>query len=1433
MAIDVLYRGRTEHTVYTEWQTKQLIETLLRCNANPEAMQVVNMPPGFISSELKLKVLLANNNIPEAFHHARVHMDDEGRPLLERFFRHCIMENKFSVLATLCLRDNEEQLVYRQLRQCKTRTTDCIQLILLLKRCKYIDAVSFMDEVAAEREQSDETSSILTAYRTTMAPVTQSIAGTYFRIRDKLNGNQLTNSSPEPFSCQLAKQHATGQMGNIFQSSALSAHWATRYPNEQMSVRLDGRNMPFLRTASQAVREIPQRRRYVRPTPLQCAEKRLYPSSTPEVLGPKSKRRRLLNENETNPNFTNLSQEASDMPNEAHSMNLDLHGLRLANDLLHPPNCLLPKSNAESATSVTQEQRPTILKRRLSRRQSLQRPSFSFLPPIPLEQAMQDVEMMEMDEEEQTVSDLDGDEIFVEIEQQLDSNNTRPEAEQEQQQNNISDTESEYMSPLASANASFASFSGCHREQQEQQLEQQQQQQQETPRSYTMAPPTGPQPRSSLSSGFGSFATVQTGSTAGSLQLNAFQPPVCSSKMFESTSRVVSSIHQVKISERTTICGEMDEPSSSATGWSMPSALGQTVNIGSSADKQVLQMLDTTLGMSSYDMTAMDAVAEQETEKVGQIEPEPEPETVTVPDSESDAEPELELELEPEAESDAEPELDLESEAESELELDLEEELEPEAESIQPRNQASPVAYIDLIDDEDEAEAEAEVEAGVKAEAEAEDEAEPEAEPEDEAEDEAEPEAEAELEAELEAEAEDEAEPEAEAEDEAEAEGDDVEGDEEELEVGHEELAPSQPHESRADEEENARVDVEQQEQCTSSSFDQTTIPLSFNRGSPSYSVSSELSDLSSPRTDAPVYSIVVESTNSISDSRSPASHTPNSFLPSDTNVSQNSSPRAHGVGGEGGSNRSLYRANSLETVDDLDTTKGSLEEDDDVDEEDECVIALDGTEVRGYVARAEPVAACNSAELFAFKQQDETEQQANQAPCPSLVATANSDSVMAYTINLDSVDSVEVQPAVATVTTIVGSSKESVATVAFSEHKDQQDKQDQQQKQELEPELPMNVDEEDEAPGTSEQAVAPTQSAMDAVDSITINLDSDMDSSPSVLVLSDQKEMDVEMEDKSEEKKPPETETKEQDQPLEIQQAIRVDNATEPINLDSDKESEDEKEALDISMPPLTRTRRIRRSLSGTPPVPERSVRLRSDDNLRSVSSTRSTPSPSLTRRRLRLRSASNYGMVAEGQLPEVDVETSRSTTDSPDPTKHPLTKRRILRGSSLPPISSVPVSTPKRRRKLLPRPLEVIDESAEAQTSTTPRTRSRRQLGQSTASGTPVQNVDSGTPRRKLRSNSEPPSPLAIVAPAKGRRRLKPSTEEPPQDVAPRNLRTRRSTVEADAEQPAASSSLRSTGKYSTCLTFACLDQLKAYTLFTVSDSSVPLKKRGRSKK
>lgn len=1369
-------------------------------------MQVLQHPPGHIPSQLQLEVLLANNNIPEAFHHARLYEDETGRPLLEHFFRHCISARKFNVLGSLCLREEEEQLVYRLLRQCKTRKADCVQLILLLKRCKYIEAVSFMDEVAAERSQagmdSDDPSTILSAYRHTMAPVNQSIAGKYFRIRNNLNGAQLRNMAPEPFSCQLAKQSASGTLGGIFQSSALSAHWATRYAHEPRM--LQGPNMPFLRNAAvQGAGAIlpSSQRRIVRPTPYQHAEKRALERERELEEGREvslSKRRRLLPGGEQFTqdvgNFVQrmqqLKQADRERQQELERQQEQQRDQEQVLALMKPPEYLQRGERERTGVGAgagVGVVPPAILRRRASAAEAVQRRSrYSFMAPIPLggcrqEEVQEEEQLQEQVEQEQMELD-EGHQIQAEEQkrkqQESDQEQDSQQEEEEDtdeiiveiQHGNSSQTEEdsnsdeEYMSPLASANTSLVQ----------------------------MAPPTGPQPRNSLqqqgSSGFGSFASsIQSGSTRGSL----FVPPVCSSKMHVQEVQQQQSSTVVRISERTTICGDLNESSLAATAtsslWAMPS-----VSLGT--PRQPLQRLDTTLGMSSYDVTEAGAGAAA---AVAQV----------------------------------------------------------------------PTEYIEL--DEDEVQ----------------------------------------------------------------------------------------------EREQHRELRRRRRSSCSGSDEDVEVPMVGMDYQPSSYSVSSELSGSGSPAAhDEPVYSIVVESTTSINTSRSPTSHTPTSFMPSDTNVSLNSSPRATGTDGGGGpggatgnaadgSNRSIYRANSLETVDDLDTTKGSLEEDDDIDmlDEDECVIALDGTEVRGYVARPEPIAgACSSAELFSFKKDEAEEGTAEHMPCPSQGATlgANSDSAMGYTINLDSIES---------------AGNESVATV----HKHQEAvEQEQQQEGEGEQHIeqvsgehnaarPVEdvIDTIEESPTDqvilveSDCELVDTTAHESDVEIVEQSVFSDADSQNIlVLTVSDNEEEEVvevteegnkaqqeeqqrqeeikqqeekrlgeeqrklelekllqeekrlqeekqlqeekrlqeekqrleeekqRLEEEKQRLEEDEKQRQEEKQRLEEEEKQRLEEEKrleEKQRLEKQRLEEEEKQRLEeeklrlkekqeeakelqeneqqmeidveqedkeeeklqqslqkqrkqkkpveveeepaaSSKHPVVRILRTRHNATPTSsPVPERSAsaigfespasspapspstspvfqmrrRLRSSDRQQSASPAtleRGTPSPATVSTAATRRAQRQRRLRSDDSVASVDSQAELA--------------KRVLRAGSMPAMSSVPVSTPKRRTRLLPKPLEVIQETGEA--SLMPRTRSRTQLNQS------IVDVDVDTPKRKLRSTSEPPREAAVTAPTvaapkptRPKRTRKssvassvastdgPPTEDSPQ---PRVLRSRRSTVEEPQASP-----------------------------------------------
>ncbi|XP_017852451.2 protein ELYS homolog [Drosophila busckii] len=1329
---------------FNDWQIKLLVETLLSQGAQKEAMRLLDLP-----TQLHFQVLLANDSIPEAFRFARVNDEASESSLLESFFKHCIQNNKFRVLANLCLNESEEQLLFRMLRGCASAHTDSVQLILLLMRYKYIDAVTFMNEVAEERQNmdgSDET--ILSAYRTTMAPLTQSIAGTYFRVRDQLEGEQLSNPSPVPLSSQLARESANGQVPNIFQSSALSAHWATNpMLASDSSTSLNSRNMPFLRNPLPSSVDAPPRSRVVHPMRYQAVEKRLLSlDEQQQQLQPQPKRPRLLLGEQMEEAVQGLVQRTRELKKEEQLKEQLPSSAQIA-ALIQVPNAWL-KEQAQTPPQAPPSPAPApppphpILKHRstLTRRltgsrattfsERVSQSRFVFNEPLillPNPNTEREPSPMELgsDQEDQVIEvddddDDESDEIIVEIEQQpvictpsptptpspnADSQppiDSAPVAPHNSSSDSDSVSDSEYLSPLASANVSLA-------EQQQQLQEQNPPIELEQVQQRLMAPPTGPQPRSSLqSSGFGSFATIQnTNTVSQQLSEREFVPPVCSSKMCEVTSsqqQFSSASSSIRISERTTISGEMERSDSTWQSMRLPT-LTRMPNPERISDRSTIcgessdsfwqsmrmptltrmptliprpgyippqhQLLDTTLGMSSYDVTALSPPAETQQEQEQEQEPEPEPE----------------------------------------------EEL---------------MEYIDLADDDEPEEVEVE----------------------------------------------------------------ELEEQEQEEDIGV--------------------------EQSSSSSSEEANVPeLTFGRTSPSYSLSSDLSDL--PRPDVPVYSIVVESTNSITNSRSPTSHTPTSFLPSDTNVSQNSSPRARRTGE--GSARSIYRANSLETVDDLDTTKGSMEE----EEEDDCVIALDGTEVRGYVARSEPVAASSSAELFSFKSTKEPGGIVTtaQTPCPSFGATANSDSAVAeYTINLDSGDSTS-RPSATPADIVLDTNQDSVETRLFV------------------PEEVFSINED------SVETVPNVPESNEPQAHVEPELDVDIDVDVEGVDAGSNQSLKLAVSDGEEEEEQHQTEAQEQHDQEEEQQ-----HSTEPQeeygeeqHQTEQEEHEQEQQLLELEIERQMQTRRNTRAQStdthtntaqSLPPVKTKRRRVCSESNttervdspmvgmrrLRSVrlrkltmddhedASLGTPPSSSATSSRRRLRSDSQ----ASDDQPSTSAKTSSRRrgsrqADSPPGSGASNTgsgkqlPKRVTRAGSVP---HMPASTPTKPIGTRARGLKTIEENVEA-TTLHSRLEEPEQLQPEESESA------AGISKRSLRCRSEPT--VVAMAPRRGVRsnsrnleQQQPEHESTPERVT-RALRSRR--LASDAESAAA------------------IDVAAAAAAVAAREAQIPPKKRGRPKK
>lgn len=224
------------------------------------ALRILESQPSLISPLLKLKTLLANDLISEAFHFVRSKNDDS---LLETFFTCCLRNGQFGVIRDLALSEREGLILQSILKNSKAPGAESLHFVYLLQKSKYIEAVSYMDELSnkprtiksslQQNSQMDTPNLVLSAFNTTMTPVTQGLTDVYFRIKNKIKKKEVDNKSPVPLSCQLIKQNANNLLGGIYHSSALSAHFATYYWGEmeeqtkQAKHLLNSNNAPFLR----------------------------------------------------------------------------------------------------------------------------------------------------------------------------------------------------------------------------------------------------------------------------------------------------------------------------------------------------------------------------------------------------------------------------------------------------------------------------------------------------------------------------------------------------------------------------------------------------------------------------------------------------------------------------------------------------------------------------------------------------------------------------------------------------------------------------------------------------------------------------------------------------------------------------------------------------------------------------------------------------------------------------------------------------------------------------------------------------------------------------------------------------------------------------------------------------------------------------------
>uniref|UniRef100_A0A1A9WDP9 ELYS domain-containing protein n=1 Tax=Glossina brevipalpis TaxID=37001 RepID=A0A1A9WDP9_9MUSC len=248
---------------YPQWLVELLIEALLSHQAGNMALRILETQSYLISSSLKVRTLLASKLLSEAFHYVRSQNDDS---LLQLFFNSCLNNGQFGVIRDFALTEREGLILQDILKKSKLCGAKSLHFVYLLQKSKYIEAVSYMDELAKNKISSSHVSHrgisgimdtpnlVLSAFNTTMAPITKGLTDVYFKIKNKLTQEEFNNSSPVPFSCQLIKQNANNLLGGIYHSSALSAHFATYYWGEmddhgqcEPAQVMNSNNAPFLR----------------------------------------------------------------------------------------------------------------------------------------------------------------------------------------------------------------------------------------------------------------------------------------------------------------------------------------------------------------------------------------------------------------------------------------------------------------------------------------------------------------------------------------------------------------------------------------------------------------------------------------------------------------------------------------------------------------------------------------------------------------------------------------------------------------------------------------------------------------------------------------------------------------------------------------------------------------------------------------------------------------------------------------------------------------------------------------------------------------------------------------------------------------------------------------------------------------------------------
>lgn len=175
------------------------------------ALRALRAPGPPINSILEIKTLLSNGLITEAFELQRSKCDEE---LLIEFYKGCHELKKWNCVLGLALTEREGDVLLKFLQSCGSLLSENLQLLYLLQRNKYIEAVNYLDSLKHKhrprnlQQRLDNTQDlILSSYKLGMTESEKKLSDIYISIRDRIpKETEEIFDDVKPLSTVLNKQ---------------------------------------------------------------------------------------------------------------------------------------------------------------------------------------------------------------------------------------------------------------------------------------------------------------------------------------------------------------------------------------------------------------------------------------------------------------------------------------------------------------------------------------------------------------------------------------------------------------------------------------------------------------------------------------------------------------------------------------------------------------------------------------------------------------------------------------------------------------------------------------------------------------------------------------------------------------------------------------------------------------------------------------------------------------------------------------------------------------------------------------------------------------------------------------------------------------------------------------------------------------------------